>query len=147
MLNITIDENFGCERKVKTDIEKLFDMTKLRGSDKEKELIQKIEKGEYNDCNSYIDRFGFKLHKSEMSAGCKTALCIVEHPDMLIDTMECGLNARDIIVNLIHDGNIIINYNDAPIEDMKKSEAISVKIDGKIFNDITELNAYLKEEY
>lgn len=146
MLYIKIGDEESGIRRAKTDIEKLFFGVKLKGTEEEKLMIEKIEHGTWNDTASYIDRFGFKLYFSEMSTGCKAALCILNCKEEEIDIAECGLNARDIIISLIKEGKIIINYLDAPICDYSKEQEIDVCVDGYRFRKMDRLNYYLSEE-
>lgn len=82
----------------KTDIEALFKQIRIKGTPEEKEAIYKIEHGKYNDSNSFIDRFGYKLYLSELSTGCKAALCVINNPDLQINLIECGINDIDVIL-------------------------------------------------
>lgn len=143
MLNIFIDKVNDTDRLVQ-DVEKQFDMIKLLGTELDKEIISCIEHGEYYDKNSFIDRFGNKLDISELSTGCKAALCVVNCPHFIINLIECGLNARDIIINLCKEGNILLYDNGITIVDY--SDGIDVKVDNYNITSIDRLNFYLFSE-
>lgn len=89
MLKLTIDDDGTC---AKTDIESLFKQIRVSGTPAEKEVIEKIEQGKFNDSQSFIDRFGFKLYMSELSTGCKAALCVLNLPDkqLVLHKYVCG---------------------------------------------------------
>lgn len=143
-LNIRIkegDEN----KKAYLNIEGLFSSINLTGNAKEKRVIELIEKGKYNDSASFIDRFGVKLPISELSAGCKTALCIINNPNIEIDTQECGINAVDVIVSLLREGNIAIQDRDITFVDYD-GDTIDVQLDGYKFTSVERFNYYLFDE-
>lgn len=136
----TVEDN-----NVVRDVEEQFAKIKLTGSQIERELISKIERATYNDEYSFIDRFGFKLYNTELSTGCKAALCVVNCPELIIDLIECGMNARDLIIGLCKDGKILIQENGVSI--MKHVDApIDVKIDNYRITDVDRLNKYIFSE-
>ena len=75
MLRI-IDSNFDDVSSYNVDhnVEKLFDTIVLKGTPTERKIIELIEKGQWNDGNSFIDRFGYKLRIEELSTGAKAVL-------------------------------------------------------------------------
>lgn len=143
MLTIFVDtvEN----DKVIRDVEEQFAKIKLTGSKIERELINKIEKATYNDEYSYIDRFGYKLYNTELSTGCKVALCVVNCPELIIDLIECGVNARDIIIGLCKEGKVLIQENGVTIVKYF-NEPIDVKIDNYRITSVDRLNKYIFSE-
>ncbi len=146
MLSVFIkngDEKLSGE--VVTDVEKEFSKLRVTGKKIEKILIEKIEKGKYNDVNSYIDRFGYKLYYNDISNGCKAALCVVNFTDKIIDLAECGNNARDIIISFCKTGNILIEDNGIAISTQYNKD-IDVRIDKYRFFDIDRLNKYISDE-
>lgn len=143
MLTIFVDE--ADENRIIRDVEKEFAKIKLNGSEIERMLIQKIEQGAYNDEYSFIDRFGYKLYNTELSTGCKAALCVVNRPDLIIDLLECGMNARDIIIGLCKNGHVLIRENGVTIVDYF-NKPIDVKIDDYRITSIDRLNKYIFSE-
>lgn len=128
------------------DVEKEFAKTKIKGYDIERNLIKYIEKGTFLDEYSFIDRFGYKLRITELSTGCKAALCVQHCPDSVVDLIECGLNARDVIVSICKNGSVLLHGIDVTIADYVTSN-IDVQCNGYIFNTIDRLNYYIKNEY
>lgn len=128
-----------------TDIEKEFKLIKLKGTNIEKELIRIIDKGTWNDEKSFIDRFGFKLHNSELSTGCKAAL-VVANTDKLINLRECGLNAVDAIISMCKEGNIEIIDNGITFGTIGMNTNINVKLDDYRFTNTDRLNYYIQSE-
>lgn len=124
------------------DVELQFLKTRLKKDEYTVKALKEIEQAAYNDEHSFIDRFGFKLYSKNMSTGCKAALCVHEFPDMVIDTIECGLNAINFIIANCTTGAILISsestlfYVDTPID---------VIIDSRRFTDCDNLSEYLEE--
>lgn len=147
MLNIIVksaNNNHINSNIVVNDIEKLFSQIKIKGTEIDKLLIREIEQGEYIDGISYKDRFGYKLHYEDMSNGCKAALCVANAPEKIIDLLECGNNARDIIISVCKKGNIIIEDNGVTFK--KYADTIDVLIDGYNITSVERLNRYIQDE-
>ena len=113
-------------------------------SEKSKILMKLIDKADYVDDTTITDRFGDKTFIDNLSTGCKTAICVVEYPDKWINTMECGLNALNAILTTCDEGNIILLDTGWDIPKTFGSE-ITVSINGKIFNKISDLNEYIRD--
>ena len=146
MLKIIINENNNkLLANIVNDVEKEFKQIQIFGSDLDKILIEKIEKGTYLDKNSFIDRFGYKQYLNNISTGCKAALCVANIPEKIINLVECGNNARDAIISLIKDGNILIENNSITISN-EFGSSIDVIIDNKRFKDLDMLNRYIFSE-
>lgn len=132
------------QQRIITDVEKAFKEVKVTGTEKEREMLKLIEQAEYNDGNSFIDRFGFKLYNSELSTGCKAALCVLGYPNNIIDLKECGLNARDVIISICDIGNIFISDNGITFCDY--AGRIDARVGDYIFHDVNRLNRYIQNE-
>ena len=143
-LNIRIKED-DTNKKASQNIEDLFSSINLTRKPEEIRVIELIEKGKYNDSVSFIDRFGIRLPITELSTGCKTALCIINNPTIEIDTQECGINAVDVIVSTLKNGNIIIKDRGVTFVDYDGDE-IDVQLDGYRFTSIERLNYYYFDE-
>lgn len=142
MLNVYFRDYMDLkDPNIERNVEDLFEEVKVEGTELDRKIINLIEKGEYVDRYSYIDRFGYKLYFDDMSTGCKAALCVANLPDRVIDLVECGLNARDVILSLCKSGNVLISDNMMSINGY--SDDISVCVDGKVFNNVKDLNKYL----
>lgn len=129
--------------KLIKDVERAFESIKLTGSEEERVILKNIEQAEFIDELSFRDRFGFKLYTSELSTGCKAALCVLHYPNKIIDTLECRLNARDAIVSFCKTGSILMRNNGVTIQ--KISDTIEVSLDGYNFTDIDKLNEYIND--
>lgn len=128
------------------DVEEYFDTIQLDGSTEEKKFIECIEKGTFNDKDSFIDRFGFKLYLSELSTGCKAALCTLHCKDnKVISLRECGLNARDAIVTLSSNGSVLVVDNGITFS-TEYGNDIDVLLDTYHFTDMNRLNFYIFDE-
>ncbi len=147
MLRLYLDD-IPSNIKFIDDVEKKFASLFLKCTDKEKEIVSKIEQGELIDSISFIDRFGYKLYTSELSTGCKAALCVLNCPDCVINLVECGLNARDAIISLCDEGAVLFETNSATISNKYVEEvSICVQVNEYVFNSIDRLNCYIFNEY
>lgn len=145
MLKLCIAESNSLETPT-TDIEALFKQIRIQGTEEEKAVISKIEQGKYNDDISFIDRFGYKLYLSELSTGCKAALCVINKPNMQINLIECGINALDVILSICKNGSVIMRERGVTIKDYSEDGRIEVELDGYLFTTIKRLNYYLFNE-
>ena len=141
-LNLYLEEQID----MVNDIEKEFSTLKLKCTDKEKLVVELIEKGKLIDGYSFIDRFGYKLYTSELSTGCKAALCVINNVEKIFNLVECGLNARDTIISTCKEGNVFVDYNDVTFVKYGKDKEIDVQLDNYIFTDMDRLNTYLRNE-
>lgn len=148
MLRI-IDSNFDdvSNYNVEHNVEKLFDTIVLKGTPTERKIIELIEKGHWNDGNSFIDRFGYKLRIEELSTGAKAVLCVLNCEDIVVDTIECGLNAISAMICFCKSGNILLRINklciDCDIEDSMDDTSIDVRIGNLRFFDLSALLEYV----
>lgn len=125
------------------DVELQFLKTRLYKNDYILKALKEIEKAEYNDEHSFIDRFGFKLYSKDLSTGCKAAICVHAFPNMIIDVVECGLNALNFIISNCKDGAILIS--EGTMQLFYKKGAVDVILDGKRFTDCDDLVDYISE--
>ena len=144
MLKIFIDE-IPSKENIVIDLEKQFDSIEIKGNELDKELIKEIDQGEYIDNTTFVDRFGNRLYMSELSTGCKAALCVANSTDEIIDLKECGLNARDTIICACTNGAVIIHNEAITIQD-KFNALINVEIDGYRITSVERLNRYIQSE-
>lgn len=147
MLRIYLDkvpDSLQCN--LVNDVEKQFAGIHLACTDKEKRFVKEIEKGTLIDSYSYIDRFGYKLYTSELSTGCKAALCVLNFPDKIINLAECGLNARDCIVSFCDLGAVLMDSNTITFSEQYTDEKISAAVDEYVFMSIDKLNKYIFNE-
>lgn len=145
MLKLSITEPNAQETQI-TDIEALFRQIRIKGTAAESAIFSKIEHGKYNDENSFIDRFGYRLHLSELSTGCKAALCVLNNPDLQINLMECGINAIDVILTTCKYGSVIMRERGITIKDYSETGIIDVELDNYQFTTVERLNYYIFNE-
>lgn len=145
MLKLSITES-NVDKTSIIDIEALFSQIRLKGTFEEKTVISKIEQGKYNDETSFIDRYGYKLHLSELSTGCKAALCVLNKPNLQISLIECGINAIDVILTICKNGSVIMRERGITIKDYSEDGKIEVELDGYLFTTVERLNYYLFDE-
>ena len=79
------------------DIDAAFSKLEIVVNDAVKNIIKAVDAGNMIDGSTFEDRFGVRLYLSELSTGCKAAICVALMPDQMIDLQECGLNTRDAI--------------------------------------------------
>lgn len=138
--HITIDENI-----IERNVEELFARIILQGTAKEREALKLIEKAEYIDSESIIDRFGYKLRIDNISTGCKAILCVLNMPETWIDTAECGMNALSVLVSLCEEGHVIMYDTGVTFTTLGLNTCINVEIEGKVFHDTMSLNDYIQD--
>lgn len=63
-------------------------------------LAYKIDGAKFVSNTEIKTRFGKILDTSYLSTGCKTAINVYLHPEMIINTVECGNNAMQEILKL-----------------------------------------------
>lgn len=147
LLKLYDSDNFIPDKhqNVITDVEEAFKSIRLRKDEITCNLLKYIEKAEYFDDSRVVDRFGTCIYTSEISTGCKAALCLHYLKDCIIDLRECGINARDYIVLLCNEGSAIFYFADLTVNQLLlPDKKISVSMDDKIFDDVVELNMYLQ---
>lgn len=138
------DENKDLQLDAISDIEMAFKKVRLTGTEDEINVMQMIDGATYNDSESFVDRFGYKLHLSELSTGCKAALVVIHNPDKIVNIIECGFNARDVIISFCKNGAILLD--DDGVTYQKYSDNIEVRVDDYVFTNVDRLNAYINEE-
>lgn len=128
------------------DAEKAFAMSKLDGGEIDRKLITEVEKGEYLNPESFIDRFGYKLWRSCLSTGCKAALAIHHNSDTPISCIEAGVNALSAVVKYCKQGVIIVPNMELRFNTLG-AEEIDVLYRGYRFTSISRFSSYMKNEW
>lgn len=100
------------------DIDASFSKLEIPDIEAVDNIIKAVDQGEIIDSITFKDRFGVTLYLSELSSGCKAAICVVLQPEKIVDLQECGLNARDAIFNYCEDGRILLHDFGVTIVDM-----------------------------
>lgn len=127
-------------KDVVTDVKELFLLSVIKDTETVRKVIREIDQGEYLNEKSFKDRFGMTVYISELSDGCKAAICVCLYPDKIIDTVECGMNARDSIIRNCKEGNIIFYKEDYTISGEAE---IDVSLQGKHFTSVSALNDFI----
>ena len=125
------------------DVETAFEGIELVADEDTKKIIKNIDKAKFNGGNRFIDRFGAYVYISELSTGCKAALCVKYITNSVIDTVECGYNARDVIIKNCKEGNAIIYDDGITVAFDDTDRAVDVYIHGRNIKDVQELNEFI----
>lgn len=128
------------------DMEYLFSCISLFVDDVEKRLVMEIEHGELIDDVYFKDRFGISLYLSNLSTGCKSALCVYHNKNGVLNLDECGINAQTSILSNIRNGSVYIPYNDTLFFNEFSSDDIDVCLDNYRFTSLKRLNYYISDE-
>lgn len=127
--------------QTRTDINKMFDMIDVKGTEKERLALQLIDKATYKNELEVIDRFGDKISISNISTGCKAVIVILNSKEP-ISTIECGMNALSVIFSLCDNGTVYVRdiWDKFPV--IYNSDVVSIEIDGKTFKSFKAFNDY-----
>ena len=150
MHNVYIRGYGKCPKPDIYDIEDAFFLTRLCGSDIEKQAIKMVDNGTYIDSTWFEDRFGGKLYLDSLSTGCKAIIVVGNNPNKIIDTIECGPNAIKSLLNICNDGNVILSSyyrSGIPYIENGGGSKINVMLNGKHFTHIRDLNNYLNNPF
>jgi len=104
-------EVFDAENKAADviDIDAAFSKLGITVTESVKNIVKAVDSGTLINGSTFEDRFGVRLYLSELSTGCKAAICVLMMPDCIVDLQECGLNARDAVFNHCEDGKILLH--------------------------------------
>lgn len=134
-------------KEVINDIEEAFYDISLTCTEEEKRIVREIEHGELLGDNKFIDMFGCTLYVSDLSTGCKAGLIAIHNKDKVLDCIECGNNARDVIIRHCREGGILIVDNGVSISYPYGDKGLcDVYLDGHEFSSIDKLNSYIRNE-
>lgn len=124
------------------DVEEAFGTISLVDDEITRKILKYVEKGDFLSNTHYRDRFGCKLSLFDMSTGCKAALLVHYRQDAIIDTKECGLNARDAIIRYCINGNALFYEKGVSINmnDINDVENVSIMYRGIFYRNIAEFN-------
>lgn len=137
------ENDFKSDERVIRDVVSEFYGIRIKGTAEERALIERIDQGKYYDAFSYIDRFGIMRDIDDLSSGCKAGLVILNSDDA-VDTIECGINARDIILETCNKGSMIITYDEITL-DLDDDINIDVEVNGHSITSVGELSYYISE--
>ena len=117
-----------------------FGSVSLTNSDKEKEILYKIDKAQYNSADTFIGRnknLG-AIYKDKLSTGCKTLLNILYNPDICFNVVECGHNALELLSTLT-EGYV---YWEFPVLHILDDPDCDIVIDGLHFTKFLDFLGY-----
>lgn len=127
------------------DVNEAFSNIRLEDDDVTSKLLGEIELGKYFNEERFVDRFGVPVYTSELSTGCKAALCVHYMPEKVIDLIECGTNARDAILKYCKEGNVIYYGMDTTVSDFEcENLEVDIELHGKNIKHIREFNDYFE---
>lgn len=137
------------DEKIPTDVvcdaELAFGKQAIPNIVEAKNLLMSIDGASYSSNMTFIDRFGIRLNKSELSTGCKVALLVLCNPDRVYDIKECGNNARDAIVRYCRNGNIVLKENGADFR-LPDDADIDVRVLNYRFRTGKRFKQYMQDE-
>ena len=127
--------------QTRTDINKMFDMIDVKGTEQERLALQLIDKATYKNELEVIDRFGDKISINNISTGCKAVIVILNSKEP-VSTIECGMNALSVIFSLCGNGTIYVRdiWDKFPV--VYNSDVVNIEIDGMTFKSFKAFNDY-----
>lgn len=61
------------------DVEEAFKGIRLVDDDVTRKVLNAIDNAEYSSEDTVIDRYGIRVYASQLSTGCKAALCVEQY--------------------------------------------------------------------
>lgn len=127
--------------QTRTDINKMFDMIDVKGTEKERLALHLIDRATYKNELEVIDRFGDKISISNISTGCKAVIVILNSNEP-VSTIECGMNALSTIFSLCDSGTVYVRDIWDKFPEVVSSDKVNIEIDGKKFESFKAFNDY-----
>lgn len=134
-------ENFPKDKIVWFDPEEMIYGVDIIDDEFNRMVISKIEKGKYLNNKDFIDRFGYKMHISDISTGSKILLEIHNSNGPIIVSDELGINARGLLLEL-KDGYIGFDH---PTIFPSSVYDIHCSVNGKVVYSSDELNEVMED--
>lgn len=130
--------------RVVMDVESAFLCLKINWDDTSKRILNRIEKAQYYDDSRFVDRFGIVLYNSFMSTGCKAALLAYSNPDCVINLLECGEEAKAVLLSHCVNGMVLddVRYTNYYLD---ADDCVDIVIGDMRFTSVEELRAYLED--
>ena len=100
MLTIYTNKDIMKDDRFIFDVESLFAISSIEGNDFVRIVISGIDKGEYFDNTSFVDRYGRVSLMENLSTTSKALICVNKYPDKIINLVETGSNAGDYLLML-----------------------------------------------
>lgn len=140
MLNILI----GKENKPKDliiDVDKHLAKTGIRNTVVNNIVLRYLELSKYNDEESFIDKYGYKVNFLKLSTGSKILIVMNEFQNVPVDGAELGQNAFEIMTQY-SDGTIYFDSTkrfDLP----EVVDLDNISVNGIIYKDNSDLGCAL----
>ncbi len=120
------------------DVEAAFPLVSMTGTDLQRKIISDVDKGEYRDERTYIDRFGCPLPYMCLSTGSKALLLLDSKKDKIINMSECGDDCL-VLLSYISDGKLYFNCR---LSGIPWDVDYPVMCNGKMWERISHLNGW-----
>lgn len=147
-LNVYLDsKRVPPDRKVIEDTEKQFRTCVLQISQEEQKLVEFIDGGYFDSRATYVDRFGTRLPISELSTGCKTALCVLHYKVHIVNLRECGSNAVEGILRFCRTGSVLIPFDPTGFLVSDDNAPVEIICNGYRFTNYSSFNFYVRDWY
>ncbi len=121
------------------DVEAAFIGTAITGSDFQRLVIHEVDKGEYKDSRTFVDRLGRTLGYEDLSAGSKALLLLESIKDCIINFYECGDNAINLL-SYLDEGMIFFIDRSTSIPFIKDYPVV---YNGKQLKGVSQMNYWL----
>lgn len=114
--------------------------TLLKDDDFTRDVLLKIDKATRRTDDVFEPRTKELggLYRCCLSTGTKTALNIAQHPDKCFSLAECGLNALELILTSLHEGNVLWTFNMLRLDNL----SCDVEMNGRHFTHLFDLMMY-----
>lgn len=129
-------DNLPKDKEFIFDAESYFVLNRMIDCEFTREVLRKIEKGEFVDNETFKDRLGRGLFLECLSTSSKILILLNQNPDLVINCCELGLNAVDMIMQ-IKDCNV---YFENDRIDFQSEKLYDVFVNGYRCEDIDEVN-------
>lgn len=118
--------------------------TAAKLDDRAKLIIETIDEAKLVSKYKIQSRFhGIILDVDKLSAGCKTVLNVLYHPEKVFCLKECGNNALEVLYGLTS-GNVYSDYALIPFE--MNEVNVQSSLGKRVINDYEELKAWWNNE-
>lgn len=141
MINIyTGETNLPKDKRFIQDPERCFPSVIITGTRVQREVIQLVDRGKFQDGKYFEDRFGSLMPVDFLCTSTKAIISLEAFPDYVINCTECSDNALRVI-SLIKDCNVFFRSD---IYCLPFIQDVPVMYNGKLWETIGQLNNWLR---
>ena len=148
MLNVYINrEDAENTMEVMNNNDALFNYDLYNGltvTETIKKIMKSIDNAEYIQGMDMRSRYGNITSMENLSTGCKTAINIINHPELIIDCVECGDNVLHKIIKSCNKGNVLFTFLPS-----NKDKGISINMvtaqGGQVVNNLNDFIRFANE--